>query len=613
MKDDRRLQNLVILLAVILCVTVFTGCRKTPVLEKIVYSDDASEIDYDRYKYELEHNAELDQELNQTEPDDQEQGEQNYTDAVTGEGNDSADHTSDLEYNANSKNQAPGKTGSLNNEQSTTTTPSGTGTQTEVDAPFSGGNGGTGIQGNTGNASGESGEQESIGDTPEEQPVPTAEETPLQRVLDVNGDPVDVPETTDRIAAVGTAAAFVEMLGGNGRLVATSYDFSESPLTSQVFGETVPTLWSGNGSGPLSDEAFEQLLAARPQVCLIESGSSTFTDAQLGSLSANGIQPVTIPKFNTTRNIEMAVTLIGQILGDKSSDGGQNAISNASSFINWRQGILSKVSSACSRYAYNAVDYDNDRSTTKVRYLSSNSDKISYTLYVNDWDNSAAWQIFNSSKGAAMNGNGAAASVSGYSSSPLSYYMSLAGVCNTAAAYDDFGIQREWYVNSLLKGDYAIEISGIYNDYTAGQQNSPYLTRILTADNMDYYTLGSPEFQTIIASTQEIRSKLADSPLTSYYEEKVNTGLGWFNGFMLSGNAQGSIITGNYTILTNPHGAAAWDTGSPESALESLWISTVFETGITESELKSEIRSFYLNYYRYELTDEQINAILQGI
>ncbi len=613
MKNDRRFQYLVILLAVILCVTGFTGCRKTPVLEKIVYSDDASEIDYDRYKYELEHNAELDQDFHQTEPDDQEQGEQNYTDAVTGEGNDAADHTSDLEYNANSKNQASGKTGTLSNEHSTTVTPSGAGTQTEVDTPSTGGNGGTGVSGNSGNASGEGTEEESIGDAPEDQPEPSGEEedTPLQRILDANGEPVDVPETTERIAAVGTAAAYVEMLGGSGRLVATSADFSESGLAAQVFDETVPALWSGNGSSPLSDEAFEQLLSTNPQVCLIESGSSTFSDAQLGSLAASGIEAVTIPKFNTTKNIENAVTLIGRILGDKSSDGGQNAVSNASSFISWRQGILSKVASSCDRYAYDVVDYDNDRSSTKVSHFNGNSDRILYSLYVNDWDDSASWQIFNLSKGAVMNGNGAAASVSGYSSSPLSYYMSLAGVCNTAAAYDDFGTQREWYVNSLYKVDYAIEISGKYNDYTAGNQNSPYLTR--TPSKTDYYDLGSPEFQTIIAGTQEIRAKLSDSPLTRYYEEKVNTGLGRFNGFMLSGNAQGSIIVGDYTILTNPHGAAAWDTGSPESPLESLWISAKFGTGISEADLKNEIRNFYLKYYRYELTDAQIDTILQGI
>ena len=613
MKSNRTFRYVALLLAAALCLTGLTGCRKTPVLEKIVYSDDASEIDYDRYKYELEHNAEIDPELDQSEPDEQEQGEQEYTDAVRGEGSDSTDHTSDLEYRADSRNQAPGKTGTLPNQNSTTTIPSGRGNQTVVNTPSGSGTGGTGVEGENGSPSGEAGE--GIGDVPEIQPEPepVSEDTPLQQIIDANGDVIPVPETTERIAAVGTAAAYVEMLGGTGRLVATSADFAQSELSAQVFGESVPALWNGDGDSPLSDDAFSQLLAANPQVCLIESGSAPFTDAQLGSLISSGIQYVTVPRFNTTDHIETAVTLLGQILGDKSSEGGQNAPENAASYIKWRQELLSKVSGSCSRYAYNAVDYDNDRSSTKVKYLSGNADQICYSLYVDDWDDSAFWQVFNNDKGAAMSGAGAAASVSGYSSSPLSYYMSLAGVCNTSAAYDDFGTQREWYVNSLLKGDYAIEISGKFNNYTAGEQNSPYLTRILTADNMDYYHLGSSEFHTIIADNQEIRSKLSGWELMRYYPDRVEADRGTVNGFMLSGKAQASIIVGDYSILVNPHGAAAWNTGSPESPLESLWISVSFGTGISESQLREEIRNFYKNHYRYELTDSQIELILQGI
>ena len=611
MKSDRRIQWAVFLLAVILCMAGFTGCRKTPVLEKIVYSDDASEIDYDRYKYELEHNAETDQNLDQTEPDDQEQGEQNYTDAVSGEGNDSADHVSDLEYSPNSRNQTSGKTGSLSNENRTTVTPSGAGTQTEVNTPSSVGNGGAGTGENAGSSSGETGEDS--GDTPEILPQPTDDNTPLQQVIDANGDVIAVPETTERVAATGAAAAYVEMLGGSGRLVASSYDFEESTLSTQVFGESVPVLWSGDGSSPLSDESFQQLIAAGPQVCLIESGNGTFTDTQLNSLDSAGIRTVTIPKLNTTDNIETAVTLLGQILGDKSSEGGQNAVSNAASYIDWRRRILSMVSDNCSRYSYEAVDYDRDRSRSKVKYLSDNSDQVCYSLYVNDWDDSASWQIFNSSKGVVLSGTGAAASVSGYSSGPLSYYMSLAGVCNTAAAYDDFGTQREWYVNSLLKGDYAIQISGKYTDYTAGQQDSPYLTRVDTADHMDYCSLGSPVFNTIIADTRAIRSKLLEWELMRYYSTTVELARGTVNGFTLSGMAQGSIIVGNYSILVNPHGAAAWDTGSPESPLESLWISASFGTGISESTVREELIQFYKNFYRYDLTDAQADSILQGI
>ena len=579
MKYLRIRQVCLIFLSVLLVALLLSGCRKTTVLEQIVYSDNADEIDYDQWQYEMENNSEIDPDMEQNQQTEEEQEKDQETDAVEGDDDLDAQHVSDLEYNESSENNTGGTTGNSSNEDGESGNPSGS--DSDID-----------------------------GDNHSDQLNPTNNSQALRQIIDANGNVIKIPENVDRVSAVGATAAYVEMLGGSGRLVATSSSFAESAFTSKVFGESVQVLWSGNGGSALSDSDFNKLLAADPQVCLVENGSSTFSDAQIRTLQQKGIYCVTVPKFNTSSNIKDGVTLLGTILGDKSSEGGQDAVKNASDYVDWYESVISTLSSKCDRFSCDSVDYDNDRSVSKKKYFSGSADGY-YCLFADSWDSSASYRVFNDSKGTVMSGKGAAGVVSGYSSSPLSYYMSMAGVGNVAASYDDFGTQHEWYLNGLLKGDYAVTISGSYMDYTAGLQDCPYLTKVVKADNSEVH-LGTEKFNTIIAATSDIKKNIESSPLLKNYPE-ISTPKGTVRGVELSGNYLGSVVYGDYTVKVNPHGAASWCTGSPESPLEGLWISSTFGTGVSENELKSEIKNFYSKFYRYSLTDAQVTSILKGI
>ena len=77
-------------------------------------------------------------------------------------------------------------------------------------------------------------------------------------------------------AATGPAAVLVQMLGGPDVLVAASEDFSENALLQTVFADEgadeVVSLWPGDGSAPMTDEAFARLLALAPDVCFVFEG-----------------------------------------------------------------------------------------------------------------------------------------------------------------------------------------------------------------------------------------------------------------------------------------------------------------------------------------------------
>lgn len=83
--------------------------------------------------------------------------------------------------------------------------------------------------------------------TSEEDPIlkPTKDRTKLRQVVDASGEKVDIPEDVDTVAALDTVAQYVEMLGGRGRVAATSQSFKNSDFVSAVFGSkeinSIPT------------------------------------------------------------------------------------------------------------------------------------------------------------------------------------------------------------------------------------------------------------------------------------------------------------------------------------------------------------------------------------
>ena len=64
-------------------------------------------------------------------------------------------------------------------------------------------------------------------------------------------------------------------------------------------------------------------------------------------------------------------------------------------------------------------------------------------------------------------------------------------------------------------------------------------------------------------------------------------------------------------VFVVPSGVYLWSVRSAEGALQPFWLAKIFYPEIfTELNLEDEVKKFYLKFYRYELSDEEVKQIL---
>ena len=64
-------------------------------------------------------------------------------------------------------------------------------------------------------------------------------------------------------------------------------------------------------------------------------------------------------------------------------------------------------------------------------------------------------------------------------------------------------------------------------------------------------------------------------------------------------------------VFVVPSGVYLWSVRSAEGALQPLWLAKIFYPEIfSELNLEEEVKKFYLKFYRYELSDEEVEQIL---
>jgi hypothetical protein len=313
----------------------------------------------------------------------------------------------------------------------------------------------------------------------------------------------------------------------------------------------------------------------------------------------------------------MAVYIIGQILGDKSGDGGTNAPAIASAYSDWYKNVLDTVHKRVKRFNYENIDFNHDRYTDRTEVkLESETEMGLFTLFISRWDDSASYKIY-SDKYLTLTGSGLAIAPSGYSTSPLSYYMSAAGVVNTAAVYADQFRQRLWYVAPLTSSTRIVEING-----SVGTECKNILTTISTRDSIGgitaTYYLGDEVFPAVIVASNDIREAILEDNKTGgmwtfYPDTYTADGKTHGNGFLDEiGQMVSSAIHGEYQIYVIPYGVGSWSDGSAEGVLGSVWTAMKFYNAFTQDELNNMINEFYRVFYRCDLTGEQLNAIMAG-
>lgn len=561
----KSIQKIIVLLCVALMLFSMSGCRYSSVVERIIYDYlRANQTDMEKNTYDNQEDNEPDDLLNDIEENDESEreDEKKETDPV---------------YEPEQEPTREDSAGEANYDEDSNQVDTA-----EVDPTTI--NEGEISGGQTAEESNEPGDDQpsvsdegSVPDNDGEIGIAGGDTTRL--VVDDYGKQYEVPQNVDTVAAVDSAAVAVLMLGGVDRLAATDEALTSDPLTAQVFPglSDVPALWSESGTtAPLSNSGLQRLIEIHPDVCFETSGSATLTDAQVKTLQENGIYYVVLPAPSSTTNVKIIAQVVGEVLGDHTDQGGYNSVKIANSYRSWMDELLST-------------------------FVTNEDGASTYTLYVDNWDEDAYYAIDQS---AACFGYGAAVINNGRMASCLavSDFLSRAFVTNVTSL-GAFGRTETIYYTP---------IDNTYSSVSVAGSTAARLTPIKLLSLGDY--LGSAQFQTVIAGSASVKKGIESNELWKYFG-KATSSNGNFTDYGFLDDTGGivrSTIAGDYTVLVNPRGVGDWAAGSVESILETVWASYAITGSRGEDEVRDTISEFYSTFYRFDLSDEQLNAILAG-
>jgi hypothetical protein len=329
-------------------------------------------------------------------------------------------------------------------------------------------------------------------------------------------------------------------------------------------------------------------------VCLLDAQMEN--EDTVEALQAQGVWCVELD-FRSATGILTAVELVRQILNT------DEASRRADEYFLLYQDITDILSSKVGTFTVSGVNYDNTPGSMAKYDMESTCEDGKYTLFISGWDESQTLRLYRTD-GWTQDFTGLAITTRGYTSSPISYFMSLAGVVNNAAVNATGTRNTTMYVNTFSVVVQGETLLGSGN-YSIEMGNS---LQVKLASG-----LGSASFPALVVASQTIRQAIEDSAASgsgmwTVYDYIIND-----RGF-LDGNDTlvNSVISGDYEIFVNPNGLGNWMTGSAESILEMVWVAAMFHDTFTEKQIESYIQDFYKTFYRCDLTQAQIDAILEG-
>lgn len=407
----------------------------------------------------------------------------------------------------------------------------------------------------------------------------SGDESAGKQIVDAAGHTVTLPENVETVTAVGWAAQMVEMLGGSGRLLAADEEFLSSDLARAVFFDlgAVQTLWSGTGESPLSAERFDALLALEPDVCFEISGENTFTDAQIRALEANGTAYVTLPALKSTDTLKQAAQLTASVLGQH-ADTGESCAAIAADYAAW-------------------VD-DTVKSAEGALELTS--------LYIADWDSSAAYVLDHTRGVVESEGSGLAMAYSPKKAQLVSTLMKTAGVVNESTRIMSTHRDADYVYVAPMFHQFDPVVSGTRAAYYSGAGEYGAAFDLFVARMVSgtvYYQLGGTQFPAVIAANETVKQALEDNWYWQYHQSDES-------GYVtISGESFYCGVIGDYAIYVNPQGMCDWAQGSMESPLEACWVSCKFGGGLTIGQVKEKTSDFYARFFNFTLTEDQLEDI----
>lgn len=544
-----KLKNLIKVLLCLVMILTMTGCRFSPVLQQIIYSIQANEIDHDQQQIENNEDAdEKNEDLSKTEDDESEVERTPEQQAVYDEFINNQDFSSaDMNYDDISSNDTQAKdnpSGGASNE--------GTGDQSNSETVNSSVN--------------DNEDMEDVGDQKNDNQQ--EDENATRNIVDANGTTQTIPQNVEYVTAVGPAATIVEMVAGDGALIGTSANFLNNSLAKSLFNlSNVSSWWSGDGTSAISSSSFSQLLSSNVDVCFEISGQTTFTSSQISQLQSNGIGYVVLPALTTVQNLKDAVEIVSIAFGENAKSG------ISSRYSNWIDSTLSSASGGTACYSL---------------YIAEWRDDVSYHFTTGNYSNTPD---------SSGSGSGVAIAWTTSKAEIMSAMMSKANVTNTSTAYSRFSATECVYVTPMFN-----QFSPTFSGNTS---NCQYYRTDGIAISKDWFVtqdgtlLGSTSsFNKIIVASSTIKSKIESS---YYWRYQLNEN-GFVNGELYSS------IGGNYDVLVAPSGIDSWAEGSVESPLIALWVGNKISGSVSSSTLSSKIQDFYSTFFGKSISASQVGA-----
>lgn len=596
----------------IVCLPTLSGCLETDVIVEYVLDQNSENVDYDNptkiyipdvqsstYIEDLPNvQAEQDEELQETEQETPQRSEEEQT---------VDDQTNDTAYSQNQSTNTQTGTPNISDDAEL---PSESGTQTGSDEDTSG-------------TDPDEDPEEGQGDSNLDGDM-SARPTRENNVIDASwGLSENLPTDVDTIAAYGNTATAVLVIGGDGHLVASSSEYLSDSGVQTVFGSRlsgVAALWSGDGTAA-GECDIDELIELRPDAVLVESGSNSISLADEQTLGDAGIYVIYVPQMTSETNILTTVNVLGTILSEKTENASVERAEEYQSFVD-EVTQVAKNAHGGGLATYNGIDYNTGESTLDT------SSTVQWSLYVSGWDADATvTAIF--SNAPLYSDTGVAYTNCNYTSSPVSYYMSVGGVINNAAAY--YGITTVDEHLFLTFNENQVTYTWQNLDISAGDEGGSgfgkgmkVLANAADYTDSDPHYLGSSDFNKVIVASESIRSALVaamNNPLGLYTPGTYVRSPGgntYAYGILTSDTIvyTYSILeegqTSSYEVLVNPCGlVGSWADGSLESCLEAIWVASEFYD-LSSSEVSSYVRTFYSEFYGYDLSDAELDRILSG-
>ena len=537
--------------------------------------------------------------------------------------------------------------------------------ETETEAPVASttgtmgttGSGGTGKSEEKGNMTSDTAaEEEALPGEGAGEGADSTEYDDVAQIVDTTNDFVDPPEV-DHIAAFGQLAVIVQMIGGEGALVAADNELLTDSGFQKVFSDEgasdITVAWSDDGTAEGLD--VDALIESGADTVLVTSSdySDDLSSEQRTQLNEAGVTFTVVADLTNSTLIKSAVKTVGKML--KSSTEIANAGQTtelASEYVEFHDEIISQCIDANDGLgSYNSNIYEL-RNTKSYSY--NNSAK--FTLLIDAWDSSVRWAD------GSLTMNGIGISNTGYASSPVSFYIQAGGLVNTAAAKagkKNVGTHAVWQFAQgyrCYKTNFTYDEGGEFDESLTSTSSSDRLSIASTSwgdvflaapsdgevtiqgssSGIAPSSFGSEEFPKVIAATQEIKEKLIanseeeDGAYRAYefwqphsiggqygptFYDKAWACIGCPGTTAGNAFADNDYVIPDDAVVVNPHGLfSSWtEGGSVEAVLEAVWVNDEVNDDTESIGWKDELKEFYSTFYRYDLTSSDIEAIEEGL